>query len=225
MNDAQAPRAPERGPSERSEAPALAWLVHARRLVNVVFPAFVGYVIVLGALPRDMLEAEAQARHDRIVEYMRTVSLSQTWAMYAPNPGRGHFYMTLKALDEDGTERELEESIMARVGWGTARFWRRSRLDIWQHAVTRRIDKANRNRTWYLRGVCLREARRGYQVRRLEMARVYRGMRSPERVREGKDVLGPAKTTKAQDGSCRVQIIRDMIAVDAQLRAARGEGG
>ena len=203
-------------------SPWLAWL---RRVVNVAFPVSVGYVIILGALPREQLSEAVQARHDRIVEHMRTISLSQTWAMYAPNPGRGHFYMKLVAHDEDGTVRVLEESTMAEVGWGTARFWRRSRLDIWQHAVSRRIEKVNRNRTWYLRGVCVREARRGHDVRRIEMTRVYRGIRSPERVRKGQDVLGPPSIKKAQDGSCRVKIIRDMIALDAQLRAARGEGG
>ena len=114
--------------------------------------------------------------------------------------------------------RVLEDSDMATNGWGTAWAWRRSRLDIWQHAVTRRIDKVNRNRTWYMRGVCLREARRGYDVQRLEMTRVYRRIRSPERVAEGASLLAKPRRRKAQDGSCRVRIIRDMIEVDRKRR-------
>lgn len=214
--------APETGRERGRELPA--WIVHLRRVTNVIVPLILGYLLILGAMPREQLAGEAQARHDRIVELMRKISLSQTWAMYAPDPGRGHFYMQIKAYDADGTVRELEESFMAETGWGTARAWRRSRLDIWQHAVARRIDKVNRNRTWYLRGVCLREARRGHDVRRLEMTRTYRRIRSPQQVREGKGILGPPKVKKAQDGSCRVKIIRDMIALDAELRARRASG-
>ena len=81
-------------------------------------------------------------------------------------------------------------------------------------AVVRRIETSNRNRTWYLRGVCVREARRGYDVRRIEMHRVYRRIRAPDRVRAGNGTLGPIKRTKAQDGSCNVAIIREMIATD-----------
>lgn len=197
-----------------------AWLVHLRRVVNVLFPLALGGLMVLGAVPREFLEGKLKERHDQLVAAMKQISLSQTWSMYAPDPGRGHFYMRIKAYDADGTERELEESYLAEHGWGTARAWNRSRLDIYQHAVTRRIDQVNRNRTWYLRGVCLREARRGHDVQRLEMTRVYRRIRSPEQVRKGKAILGPPKVRKAQDGSCRVKIIRDMIELD---RVRRGE--
>jgi hypothetical protein len=197
-----------------------AWLVHLRQAVNVFFPLVLGFMMVLAAVPRDDLEGKLKARHDQLVAAMKLVSLSQTWSMYAPDPGRGHFYMRIKAYDADGTVRELDETYMAEHGWGTARAWNRSRLDIWQHAVTRRIDQVNRNRTWYLRGVCVREARRGHDVKRLEMTRVYRRIRTPEQVRKGKGILGPTKTRKAQDGSCRVKIIQDMIALD---RARRGE--
>ncbi|PRQ05429.1 hypothetical protein ENSA5_02490 [Enhygromyxa salina] len=218
------PSGPRRGRPRWRRAPLPGWLVGLRRVVNVVFPLALGYALLLAAWPRDELAPPRQARHDELIKAMRQISLSQAWSMYAPNPGRGHFYMTLTAHDADGSVRELEESYMSEHGWGTAWAWRRSRLDIWQHAVTRKIDKTNRNRTWYLRGVCVREARRGYDVKRLEMKRVYRRIRSPERVREGKEVIGPPRLKRAQDGSCRVKIIRDMIATDRALREA-GEGG
>ena len=65
-----------------------------------------------------------------------------------------------------------------------------------------------------------REARRGYDVARIEMNQVFRRIRTPEQVAKGKELLGPAKRTRAQDGSCRVKIIRDMIADDAKRRGA-----
>jgi len=197
-----------------------AWFRWTRRLANLVVALALGGGLVLGAWPHAEFDdgSRMQGAHDELVAKMRKLSLSQTWKMYAPDPGRGHFYMELDAHDADGTVRELEDSFMAKHGWGTAWAWRRSRLDIWQHAVTRRIDKVNRNRTWYMRGVCAREARRGHEVDRLEMRRVYRRIRPPEQVREGKDLLARPKQRRAQDGSCHVKIIREMIAFDAQRR-------
>jgi hypothetical protein len=197
-----------------------AWLLHARRVVNVVVPLLLGYLMVLAAWPGDRLGPGMRPRHDRLVELMRPLSLSQSWSMYAPDPARGHYYMELVAHDKDGSTRVLEDSYLAEHGWGTAYFWRRSRLDIWRYSVTARIDEANRNRTWYLRGVCAREAARGYDIQRVEMTQVYRGIRSPEQVRKGKELLGPPKRRTARDGSCRVQIIREMIETDARRREA-----
>lgn len=197
------------------------WL---RRVVNTLFPIVLGGWLLLAAVPRDKLHGEMQASHDRVVEAFRKLSLSQTWRMYAPDPARGHFFMELTAYDADGNARVLEDSYMAEHGWGTAWAWNRTRLDIWQHAVTRRIDTMNRNRTWYLRGVCVREARRGHDVARIEMNSVFRRIRSPEQVAEGKPLLGSPKRTKAQDGSCRVKIIKDMIAEDPGRSGRSGAG-
>lgn len=214
MNDASTP--PPAFPYAR------AWLTWPRRLLNVIAPLLLATVMLLTALPHGWLGERnewLQARHDWLVGIQHQISLSQTWSMYAPDPGRGHFYMELTAYDDDGGARKLEDSYMAEHGWGTAVAWRRSRMDIWQHAVTRHIEKANRNRTWYLRGVCLREKRRGHDVRRVEMQQVFRRIRTPEQVREGKKLLGPAKRRKAQDGSCNVKIIREMIEEDPILNA------
>lgn len=190
------------------------WLVHLRRAVNLLVPLLLGAVMVFAALPTDELPEWLRPKSEQLSVAMRKISLGQGWKMYAPDPPRGHFYMELFAHDVDGTVRKLEESRMAEEGWGTAWAWKRTRRDIWYLTVTRGIDKTNRNRTWFLRGVCLREARRGHQVRQLEMVRVYRRIRSPERVREGAELLGPEKRTTARDGSCNVAIIRDMIAED-----------
>jgi hypothetical protein len=181
------------------------------RVINVVFPLLLGGFMLLAAWPGDKLGPRLRPHHDRLTELMRPLSLSQSWSMYAPDPARGHFYMELVAYDADGTRRVLEESYLAEHGWGTTFFWNRTRREIWRLTITGRVDEVNRNRTWYLRGVCVREARRGYDVQRIEMTQVFRRIRSPEQVREGKELLGPAKRRKAQDGSCRVQIIREMI--------------
>jgi hypothetical protein len=196
---------------------ALAWV---RRLINTAVPLALGYVLLLAAVPGDVLSERMHARHDRVVELLHRISVSQTWSMYAPDPARGHFYMELIAHDEDGNIRVLEESDNVEHGWGTAWAWNRTRRDIWQLTVTRKVEQVNRNRTWYLRGVCVRERRRGYDVARIEMNQVFRRIRTPEQVREGKELLGPAKRRRAQDGSCRVKIIREMLEADAARRGA-----
>lgn len=190
------------------------WLVHTRRVINIVFPLLLAGLMLFSAVPTDEVPQALGPLRERLTTAMRKVSLSQSWKMYAPDPGKGHFYMELYAHDADGTVRKLDDSRMADAGWGTAWAWNRTRVDIWHLTVTRHVDKVNRNRTWYLRGVCLREARRGHEVRRIEMRRTFRRIRAPDRVRAGADLLGPIKRSKAQDGSCNVAIIREMIATD-----------
>lgn len=186
------------------------------RVVNTLIPVVLIAGMLFAAIPGAWFGEAGKARHDRMIDAMRKLSLSQSWSMYAPNPARGHFYLELQALDADGTVRVLEEA--ERVDWGTAWVWTKDRQDIWLHAVSRQADEINRNRTWYLRGVCLREARRGYDVRRIEANRVDRSIRSPDKVRAGKPVLGPERRQKTQDTSCRVPIIREMIEADAWMR-------
>lgn len=208
-------------PPNPSAKPLPTWLLYVRRRVNIYLPLLLAYAMLLAAWPGDALGPRLRSQHDRLIEWMRPLSLSQSWNMYAPDPARGHYYMELVAVDADGTRRVLEDSYMAEHGWGTSWFWKRTRMEIWRYAITSRIGEADRNRTWYLRGVCAREAARGYDIRRVEMTQVYRRTRSPEQVREGKELLGPPKRRKAQDGGCNVQIIREMIATDA----AREGGG
>ena len=144
-------------------------------MVNVITPLMLAFVLVLSGWPRTKLEegSSIQTLHDRIVDVLRKVSISQTWRMYAPDPARGHYYMVLETYDRDGTKRVQEESVKVETGWGTSWAWSRTRKDIWLHAIMRGIDKTNRNRTWYMRGVCMREARRGRDARRVSVSRVY----------------------------------------------------
>jgi hypothetical protein len=185
-----------------------------RRAFNLVFPLLLGALMVIAAVRTDDVPDALRPARERLTEAMRKVSLSQSWKMYAPEPGTGHFYMELYAHDADGTVRELEETEKAEHGWGTAWAWNRTRKDIWHLSVTRHADQVNRNRTWYMRGVCLREARRGHPVKKLVMWRAYRRIRAPDRVLAGAETLGPIKRSKAQEGTCNVQIIREMIAED-----------
>lgn len=191
-----------------------------RRVVNVIVPLLLMTLMVFSALPRERLPARLQPHHDTLMTRLRTLSISQTWSMYAPNPSRGHFYLELRAVDADGTVRELEEQ--ERIDWGTAWVWERDRTDIWLHAIARHIEEVNRNRTWYMRGLCVREARRGYDVRRIEVSRVERSIRAPDKVAAGKPLLGPVKRVEGQATSCRVEIIREMLEFD-RTRGGQGE--
>lgn len=196
-------------------------LVQLRRVVNVAAPLGLIWALVLAAIPRGELEGGRLARHDRLVELMRPLSLSQSWGMYAPDAARSHRYLILEAHDADGRVRALEESEALDQGWGTVRGWARSRRDIWRVEITRSMATANRNRTWYLRGVCLREARRGHEVEHLQLRLASRSLRSPEQVRAGRGVLGPLRVEPAGRASCRVGIIRKMIARDRERLAEK----
>ncbi len=216
----EAPPSPtksSRKPRARRELPA--WLERVRWVVNVTFPLVIASMMVFAAVPRDAVPEALRRPREQLGKRMKKVSLSQSWNMYAPDPSKGHYFMELYAHDRDGTTRKLEESRNAEVGWGTVWAWKRTRKDIWHLAVNMRPNKVNRNRTWYMRGVCLREARAGHEVRRVEMYRVYRHIRSPERVAAGAELLGPIKRRKpsAGEGSCNVAIVREMIATDPIL--------
>jgi len=187
-------------------------------VLNLGFAAALMSALVFTAIHRDQLPERLHERRSKLTAWMRTVSLSQTWKMYAPDATKGHAYVEIIGYDKAGDPHVLEESHMVQEGWTTARAWRRSRLDIWEHTVTRHITKTNRNRTWYMRGVCVRERRRGLDIQRVELRRIFRKVRAPEKVRKGAETLGPLKRSKAQNGSCHVKIIRNMIAEDPYYR-------
>ncbi|MFO0633377.1 MAG: hypothetical protein U0168_11045 [Nannocystaceae bacterium] len=53
----------------------------------------------------------------------------------------------------------LRESDDLQTAWGTTWAWHKRRVDIWRYYANFNPDKRNDNRTWYLRAVCVREAR------------------------------------------------------------------
>lgn len=192
----------------------------ARRAANVVVSACLFGLLVFAAIPKAKLPEHLHPRRDRLSEVMRALSLSQSWNMYAPDPSRGHHTMELVAVDRDGTERRLRSRGDANA-WATAWAWQRTRRDIWQFVIMRRPTGTSRNRTWFLRGVCLREHRRGHDVARLEVWHASRSIQPPERVRAGQPTLGPVRRTRVAGTSCDVEIIRDMIAEDPRPDAVQ----
>lgn len=200
------------------------------RAVNVVVPMVVAALMLVAAVPKDYLGPFADA--DRcgiekegrkkpqscksfIVDLFRQVSVSQNWGMYAPSPQRAHAYMMLYAVDSEGNKRELPENEIARNGWGTNWAWKKDRMDIKRHAVGYfRSNKPNRNRVWFMRGICVREARAGNEPVQVRMERVRRGFVKPHKVRKGKPAIGPETTKDVQVMGCKAKIVQDMIEED-----------
>lgn len=185
----------------------------------MLVPLLLAAAMVYTALPRDRLPERWRSHHEDYSAKLRRVSLSQTWNMYAPNPSRGHAYMELSGVERSGEPVDFEENSDLEDGWGTTWAGRWSRRDVWRYTLVRRINTTSRNRVWFLRGLCVRADRRGQDLKEVSMARVYRRIRSPKRVRAGKATLGPAKRHRREHKtSCNVPIVREMIAFDRQRR-------
>jgi hypothetical protein len=155
-----------------------------------------------------------------VEDWERKISIKQGWQMYAPNPQRAHIYMNLTAIYPDGTERELEETLQEHSAWGTHWLWDKTRVDIWRQYANFNPRKRNRNRIWYLRGVCVREARRGDIPQRIVMYAVRRRFTPPEQVRAGKPGLGKPRRELVTVQYCKTPQLLEMIEQD---RANRGE--
>lgn len=153
-----------------------------------------------------------------IVAQLRKVSVLQTWNMYAPDPQRAQSYLSLRAELADGTVVQLEEGIQAEHGWDSVLDWQKRRVDIWRVIVAG--EKQQAHRTWYLRGVCVREDRaRGEPPVKIIAERVRRRLTSPKSVAAGKPALGEVARKDLQTLRCDEWQARAMIAAD---RARRG---
>lgn len=151
--------------------------------------------------------------------WLRTVSFVQSWRMYAPNPQRAQTYMNLTAHYEDGSVAMLWETEQERHGWGTVWAWNKSREDIWRHYANFHPKRANEHRTWYLRGVCVREARTGRVPDKIVMEQVTRGFTHPAKVAKGRPALGRPRRQLVTVAYCKVKQVREMIEADQQRRA------
>ncbi len=147
------------------------------------------------------------------------VSFKQGWQMYAPNPQRAQLEMNLTAYYADGSERRLEETLAEKHAWGTHWFWNKTRVDIWRQYANFRPDARNDNRTWYLKGVCVREARRGDIPQRIVMEHVRRRFTPPEHVAKGAPGLGAPTRKLVTVQYCKNPDVLEMIEQD---RAHRG---
>lgn len=187
-------------------------LVRAARVVGVLVLAL---FIVLPALP-----GEYGGLKQTLIGWERQVSVKQQWRMYAPNPQRSQTYMNLTAVYGD-TRVELEETFQEREGWGTHWLWDKTRKDIWRYYANFNPKKRNANRTWYLKGVCVREARRGPIPDKILMEHVKRRFAPPEQVRKGTLGLGRPVRRTVTVQYCKTSDVRRMIEAD---RARQGIG-
>lgn len=191
-------------------------LVRVLRSLGVVV---LGLVIVLPNLPAEWMPGPVSELVSKVAGWTRQVSVVQSWKMYAPNPQRAQSYMNLTAHYPDGTTADLEETLQERDGWTTNYAWNKTRQDIWRHYANFHPKRANEHRKWYLRGVCVREARRGRMPDKIVMEQVTRRFAPPDKVAEGHPGLGRPRKRLVTVAYCKVKLVRDMLEADPVLAA------
>lgn len=183
-----------------------------RRTIHTLVPLALTVLIVAPAIPGPLGAA--------IASRTRTISVLQTWNMYAPDPQRSHTYLSVFAELADGTKVPLDEAYQAENAWTGIWDWQKRRTDIWRYYAVMKPEAANVNRTWYLRGLCVREERaRGAAPLRIVADRVRRRFTPPDAVRAGAPGLGEPSRAFVQAVKCSEWPERAMIAAD---RARRG---
>jgi hypothetical protein len=195
----------------RAEAALVRGLSRALRGLGVLALAA---LVVVPNLPREWVGEWSSL----LAGYLRRVSFVQSWRMYAPNPQRAQSYMNLTAHYDDGTTAALWETEQERDGWGTVWAWNKTREDIWRHYANFHPKANNEHRTWYLRAVCVREARRGRLPDKIVMEQVTRGFTHPHKVAAGKPALGRRRVELVTVAYCKTKQVREMIAADAERR-------
>jgi hypothetical protein len=190
-------------------------MTRALRLLHALAVVVVAVCVVLPAIPTKVVGPVS----GWVARAIAWISIKQGWAMYAPDPQRAQSYIELTAVERDGTKRELDETIDAREGWGTTWAWRKTRVDIWRHYAGYHPDGRNENRTWYLRAVCVREARTGSVPEKIMMGTVKRRFTAPEKVRAGAPGLGDEQRRETVTVQyCGEPLVREMIAADQEQR-------
>jgi hypothetical protein len=181
-----------------------------RRAIHSLVPLALTVMIVAPVLP-----APADRLGAAIAGKTRVISVLQTWNMYAPDPQRSHTYFSVKAMLADGTTVALDEAEQAERGWGHIWEWQKRRTDIWRFYAGMKPEEQNVNRTWYLRGLCVREERaRGVAPVRLVSERVRRRFTPPDEVDAGAPGLGEPSRAHVQSINCADWPERAMIAND-----------
>ncbi|MCH9681978.1 MAG: hypothetical protein K0V04_11130 [Deltaproteobacteria bacterium] len=189
------------------------------RLTRAVGVLAIASAIVLPNLPGAWVGEWVGAQVSTTAGWLRQVSFVQSWRMYAPNPQRAQTYMNLTAQYDDGSSAHLEETRQERHGWGRHFAWDKSRVDIWRHYANFHPKNANDHRKWYLRGVCVREARRGHMPQKVVMEHVTRRFTNPAKVAKGAPALGRPRKSLVTVGYCRTQRVRQMMDADPLLSA------
>lgn len=183
------------------------------RAWNTLLPLALVVLIVAPVLPNAALGGAPS----KLAQWLKKISVVQTWNMYAPDPTRAHTYIAVYAEFEDGRREPLAEAEQADSGWDTTWAWAKTRVDIWRFYAVLSPDKPNNNRLWYLRSLCVREALDGDPPRKIVAERVRRRFTAPDKVRAGKPGLGPAERKPLASIDCKSWPVRDMVA-DAQAR-------
>ncbi|MBV1861049.1 MAG: hypothetical protein KUG77_21710 [Nannocystaceae bacterium] len=186
-------------------------LLHAAFVLTVV-----GFVVLPNIPSEDFPLAGTMAK------WAKKVSFKQGWRMYAPNPTRAQMYMNLTAVYDDGSERRLEETDQENQAWGTHFMWNKTRVDIWRQYANFNAKRRNNNRVWYLKGVCVREARRGPIPKRIVMHMVRRRFTAPPKVAKGRSGLGRPKRTFVTVQYCQHPVVKQIIEADAGRQANGG---
>jgi hypothetical protein len=183
------------------------------RLVHALVPTALAVAIVAPVLP----SAHFGPVPGAVAKALLQISIKQTWGMYAPDPQRAQTYMELEALYDDGTTAMLAESADVEHGWGTTWAWRKTRMDIWKFYANFHPERRNDHRTWYLRSVCVREARTGHVPRKITMHHVKRRFTPPAKVAAGAPGLGAPDRRLITVAYCNTSPAREMIAADRRL--------
>jgi hypothetical protein len=187
----------------------------ALRLLHACVPILMTAAIVLPVLP-----GEGWGPLPRLLgRAMLVIGVKQSWGMYAPDPQRSHHYMELVAHYDDGREVPLEENVDVDEGWGTTWAWKKTRLDIWKFYANFHPKKRSEHRLWYLRMVCVREARKGETPQKITMHHVTRRFTAPAKVRKGAPGLGEPRRELVTVQHCRTPPTNKMIEEDQARRA------
>jgi len=183
------------------------------RLLHALVPTLMVVAIIAPALPTKYFGPVPGF----VARALLLVSIKQTWGMYAPDPQRSHTYMDLEAIYDDDSTASLQESHDVEHGWGTTWAWRKTRMDIWKFYANFHPDKRNDHRTWYLRQVCVREARTGHTPRKITMYHVKRRFTAPSKVLAGAPGLGTPDRKLVTVVFCRTSPVPEMIEADREL--------
>ncbi|MCY1053766.1 hypothetical protein [Nannocystis sp. SCPEA4] len=176
---------------------------------NTLLPLALVLLIVGPVLPNAALAGAPS----KLAQWLKKISVIQTWNMYAPDPTRAHTYIAIYAEFEDGRREALAEAEQAKSGWDTTWAWDKTRNDIWRFYAVLNPDKPNNNRLWYLRSVCVREAlARPEPPRKIVAERVRRRFTPPDKVRAGKPGLGQVERKPLATVDCKSWPVRDMVA-------------
>lgn len=184
-----------------------------RAVLHALVPTALVVAIVAPALP----SAHFGEFPGAVARALLLVSIKQTWGMYAPDPQRAQTYMDLEALYDDDTTAPLQENLDLEHGWGTTWAWRKTRMDIWKFYANFHPERRNDHRTWYLRSVCVREARTGRTPRKITMHQVKRRFTAPAKVAAGAPGLGEPDRKLVTVAYCTTSPTREMIEEDRRL--------